>query len=89
MNQAVNTDSSVGFAGVTIVGEYAIPTVDGSANQVIVTDGAGTTSFQTVDASAAAYTPATSADWATADPTTIKEALDRIAAVVGGVVPIP
>lgn len=36
--------------------------------------------------SATAYTPAVSADWADPDPTTIAEALDRIAAAVG---PIP
>lgn len=35
------------------------------------------------------YTPLTSARWANPQPTTIKEALDRIAAVVGATVPIP
>jgi hypothetical protein len=29
-----------------------------------------------------AYTPSTSSDWTGADPTTIQEALDRIAAVL-------
>lgn len=40
-------------------------------------------------ASAAPYTPADSSKWAGAAPTTIKQALDRIAAVVGASVPIP
>lgn len=37
----------------------------------------------------ASYTPGDSGDWANPQPTTIQEAIDRIAAVVGGVVPIP
>ncbi len=35
------------------------------------------------------YAPATPGDWAGTPPTTLEEAIDRIASVVGGVVPIP
>ncbi len=43
------------------------------------------------DAMGMKYTPATGADWVDADPTTIKAALDRLAAAVAGllVAPIP
>ena len=37
----------------------------------------------------ASYTAGTPGDWATAAPTTVKDAIDRIAAVVGGSTPIP
>lgn len=35
------------------------------------------------------YTPSDSTKWANPQPTTVQQALDRIAAVVGGVTPIP
>ena len=40
-------------------------------------------------ASAAPYAPAAPSHWAGTPPTTIQQALDRIAAVVGAVTPIP
>jgi hypothetical protein len=59
----------------TIFGEYSLPTADGAANQILVTDGSGNVSFQ--DASAVALTPpsiidGTGINWTTIAPNTIQ-----------------
>lgn len=59
----------------TIFGEYSLPTTDGLANQILVTDGAGNVSFQ--DASSVALTPpsiidGTGLNWTTVAPNTIQ-----------------
>lgn len=41
-----------------------------------------------LDASQVAYTPADSADWVSPAPTTVADAIDRLAAA-GGVTPVP
>jgi hypothetical protein len=41
-----------------------------------------------LDASQIAYTPTTSGDWVAPAPTTVQDALDRLAAA-GGVTPVP
>lgn len=59
----------------TVFGEYSLPIVDGLANQILVTDGAGNITFQ--DASAVALTPpsivnGTGINWSTIAPNTIQ-----------------
>ena len=59
---------------------YDLPATDGTAGQVMTTDGAGAASF--VDGGDAVYTPTTSTDWNGTAPTTVGEAIDRLAALV-------
>jgi hypothetical protein len=51
----------------------------------VVTTGSYATGWDFVDAAEVTYTPTTSADWTGADPTTVQEALDRIAAALSPV----
>ena len=44
--------------------------------------------FASLDASSIPYTPAQRGDWVSPPPTTIQEALDRLAAA-GGTTPVP
>lgn len=53
---------------------------DGTAGQVLTTDGSGTFSF--IDGNDTVYTPTTPADWNGTPPTTVGEALDRLATIV-------
>ena len=48
-----------------------------------VTTGSYSTGWDFVDATEVTYTPTTSADWTGSDPTTVQQALDRIAAALG------
>lgn len=68
-----------------------LPASDGAAKQAIVTDGAGTLSFGNVLATNLDYTPGTPANWVGPAPTTVQQALDRLAAKVaalnGGPIP--
>ncbi len=96
MDQAVNIGSSPIFAGLGIagtlgiVGEYNFPSTDGSSPFMLqMTDAAGVLSWGFVDAVYATYTPGDGTKWDGAAPVSVQEALDRIAAVVGNVVPIP
>ena len=48
-DQGATTTNSITVGGVTIGTEYSLPTLDGSANQVLQTNGTGTVSFATLD----------------------------------------
>jgi hypothetical protein len=64
-----------------------------TSNAFLMSDGTGTglSTFEQVDATMASYTPSDPSYWVSAAPTTIQEALDRIANVIsnGGLTPIP
>jgi hypothetical protein len=47
--EGATTTNSITVGGVTIGTEYSLPTLDGSANQVLQTNGTGTVSFATLD----------------------------------------
>jgi hypothetical protein len=49
----------------------------------VVTTGSYATGWDFVDAAEVTYTPAVSGDWTGSDPTTVNQALDRIAAALG------
>lgn len=63
----------------------------GTANPKIGTALQAALAAATAAASAttASYTPAAGADWADPDPTTVKTALDRLAAAVAGLLTTP
>jgi hypothetical protein len=58
-----------------------------TASRVVTTD--ASSNLTTSTPGGLSYTPGNSADWVAPPPTTIQQALDRIAAAVGGVTPIP
>ena len=47
--RGATTTNAITVGGVSIGTEYSLPTADGSANQVLQSDGNGTVSFQTLD----------------------------------------
>jgi hypothetical protein len=66
--------------GQTQFPNYTFPLADGTANQVLKTDGYGILSWASV--ADLPYTATTSTDWSGTPPTTIQAAIDRLAAVV-------
>jgi len=48
-DQGATTTNAITVGGITIGTEYSLPTLDGSANQVLQTNGTGTVSFATLD----------------------------------------
>jgi hypothetical protein len=66
--------------GQTSFPNYTFPLADGTANQVLKTDGYGILSWAGV--ADLPYTATTSTDWSGTPPTTIQAAIDRLAAVV-------
>ena len=48
-SRGASTTNAITVGGVTVGTEYSLPTTDGSANQVISTNGSGTLSFTTLD----------------------------------------
>lgn len=59
---------------------WTLPATDGSSGDVLKTNGSATLSFSSPGS--LPYTPTTSSDWNGAAPTTIQQALDRIAACI-------
>jgi hypothetical protein len=47
--EGASTTNAITVGGVTVGTEYTLPTTDGTANQVITTNGSGTLSFTTLD----------------------------------------
>ena len=68
---------TIPYTGDVKIQGLTYPSSDGTNGQVLTTDGSGTLSFQD-----APYSPTTPTDWNGTPPTTISEALDRLAAVV-------
>tara|TARA_B100001057_G_scaffold369243_1_gene372865 strand:- start:6236 stop:9592 length:3357 start_codon:yes stop_codon:yes gene_type:complete len=64
--------------GIIVLSGMNFPTSDGSANQFLKTDGNGQLGFS----SSYTYSPAQTSDWNGTAPSTIEEAVDRLAAVV-------
>jgi len=48
-SRGATTTNAITVGGVTVGTEYSLPTLDGSANQVLQTNGTGTVSFATLD----------------------------------------
>ena len=48
-SRGATTTNTITVGGVTVGTEYSLPTLDGSANQVLQTNGTGTVSFATLD----------------------------------------
>ena len=48
-NNGATTANAITVGGVSIGTEYSLPTTDGSANQVLQTDGVGNVTFTTLD----------------------------------------
>lgn len=64
--------------GIIVLSGMNFPTSDGTANQFLKTDGNGQLGFS----SSYTYSPAVTSDWNGTAPTTIEEAVDRLATVV-------
>ena len=82
--------TSVVLTGGALASQY---TLDGGgngvANAALTASGSGKISWKVPDASTTTYTPSVAGNWAGAAPTTVQQALDRIAANTMNTHPIP